>query len=158
MLSCAVTTLWRVDPFLGNARNIHAANNTRAVFSVVRAGTVAMQRTLNTFSRTRWHHITIERLYFLLWSVSSSYKGQHEVFSVWSAPCPVLGSGPIDKHYDMWHMFSVLRGPCCGYIREYGNGKSVELSAGYTYGMLVVEEELEVSMWRLSVWVEDVVT
>jgi hypothetical protein len=43
----------RVDPFLGNARNTHAANNTGAVFSVVLARTVAMQRMLNTFSSTR---------------------------------------------------------------------------------------------------------
>jgi hypothetical protein len=57
--------LWRIDPLLGNARNIHAANNTGAMFSVVRAWTVAMQRTLtlNTFSRTWWHHTQTERLF-----------------------------------------------------------------------------------------------
>jgi hypothetical protein len=45
--------LWGIDPLLGNARNTHAANNRGTVSSVVRALTVAMQPTLNTFSRTR---------------------------------------------------------------------------------------------------------
>jgi hypothetical protein len=49
--------MWRIDPLLGNARNIQPANN-RAVFSVVRAQAVAMQRTLNTFSRTRCRYTT----------------------------------------------------------------------------------------------------
>jgi hypothetical protein len=54
--------LWRIDPLLGNARNTHAANNTEAVFSVVRAGTFAMQRTLNAFSRALWRHTKIEEV------------------------------------------------------------------------------------------------
>jgi hypothetical protein len=73
-----VRILWRIDPFLGNARNTHAPNNRGAVFSMVRARTVAMQRTLNTFFLTRWRHRTIERLCFLLWSVPSVYKGQQK--------------------------------------------------------------------------------
>jgi hypothetical protein len=44
--------LWRVDLLLGNARNTHAANNRGAMFSVVRARTVAMQHTPGTFPRT----------------------------------------------------------------------------------------------------------
>jgi hypothetical protein len=34
----------------------------------------------------------------------------------------------------------------------------IELSVGYSHGKLVVEEELEVSLWRLSVWLEDLFT
>jgi hypothetical protein len=37
--------LWHIDPLLGNAHNTHAANSRGTVFSVVRARTVAMQRT-----------------------------------------------------------------------------------------------------------------
>jgi hypothetical protein len=34
----------------------------------------------------------------------------------------------------------------------------VQLSVGDIHGKLVVEEELEVSLWRLFVWLEDLVT
>jgi 3-deoxy-D-arabino-heptulosonate 7-phosphate (DAHP) synthase class II len=44
--------LWRVDPLLGNDRNTHAANNTRAVFSVVPAATVAMQHAIHAANNT----------------------------------------------------------------------------------------------------------
>jgi hypothetical protein len=40
-------TLWRIDLLLVNASNTHAANNIGAVFSVVRAATVAMQRAIH---------------------------------------------------------------------------------------------------------------
>jgi hypothetical protein len=33
-----------------------------------------------------------------------------------------------------------------------------ELSGGDKHGKLVVKEELEVSLWKLSVWLEDLVT
>jgi hypothetical protein len=32
-----------------------------------------------------------------------------------------------------------------------------QLSVGDSHGKLVVEEELEVSLWRLSVWLDDLV-
>jgi hypothetical protein len=34
----------------------------------------------------------------------------------------------------------------------------VQLLVGDSHGKFVVEEELEVSLWRLSVWLEDLVT
>jgi hypothetical protein len=68
--------LWRKDPLPGNALNTHAANNTGSVFSVARARTAAMQRMLNTFSRTRWRHKN--NLCFLLWSMPSGYRGQQK--------------------------------------------------------------------------------
>jgi hypothetical protein len=34
-----------------------------------------------------------------------------EVFSVWSAPCPVQGNGPIDTHSETWHVFSLRSDP-----------------------------------------------
>jgi hypothetical protein len=43
-------------------------------------------------------------------------------------------------------------------IEECRNGNSVQLSAGDSHGKFVVEEELEVGLWRLSVWLEDLVT
>jgi hypothetical protein len=43
-------------------------------------------------------------------------------------------------------MFSVMRGPCRDYIREQGNGSSVQLSVGDSHGKFVVEEEIEVSL------------
>jgi 3-deoxy-D-arabino-heptulosonate 7-phosphate (DAHP) synthase class II len=49
--NASLKILWQVDPLLGNARNIHAANNTGVVFSVVRARTVAMER--EQFTRAR---------------------------------------------------------------------------------------------------------
>jgi hypothetical protein len=55
--------MWRIDPLPGNIRNTQAANNTEAVFSMARARHGAMQRTLNIFSRARWHHTT-EGLFF----------------------------------------------------------------------------------------------
>jgi hypothetical protein len=33
-----------------------------------------------------------------------------------------------------------------------------QLSAGDSHGKLVVEEELEFNLWRLGVWLEDLVT
>jgi hypothetical protein len=36
-----------MDPLLGNGRNTHLANNTGAVFSVVRAATIVMQRAIH---------------------------------------------------------------------------------------------------------------
>jgi hypothetical protein len=47
MAQSAVSALWRIRPLLDNARNTHAANNTRAVFSVVRAVTIARQQTIH---------------------------------------------------------------------------------------------------------------
>jgi hypothetical protein len=41
---------------------------------------------------------------------------------------------------------------------DFDSENSVQLSVGYSHGKLVVEEELEVSLWRLSVWLEDLVT
>jgi hypothetical protein len=43
-------------------------------------------------------------------------------------------------------VFSVVGGPCCDCIREYGNGSSVQLSVAGSHGKLVIEEELEVSL------------
>jgi hypothetical protein len=43
----SISILWRIDPLLGNVRNTHAANNTGAVFSVVRAAAVAMQHAIH---------------------------------------------------------------------------------------------------------------
>jgi hypothetical protein len=51
-----------------------------------------------------------------------------------------------------------MRGPCRDYKREYENGTPVQVSVGDSHGKLVVEKELEVSLWRLSVWSEDLVT
>jgi hypothetical protein len=45
--------LWRIDPLLGNVRNTHTANNTGAVFSLVLAATVAMQRVIHAASNTK---------------------------------------------------------------------------------------------------------
>jgi hypothetical protein len=70
--------LWRVDLSLGNAHKTHAVNSRGAVFSVVRARTVAMQRTLGTLSLTRWRHTTMERLCFLLWSMPGDCKEQQK--------------------------------------------------------------------------------
>jgi hypothetical protein len=39
-----------MDPLLGIARNTHAANNTGAVFSVVRAATVVIQRAIRAIN------------------------------------------------------------------------------------------------------------
>jgi hypothetical protein len=58
----AAKVLWHTDTLLGNGRNTHATNNTRVVFSVVRARIIAMQRTLNAFSRARWRHTTTEEV------------------------------------------------------------------------------------------------
>jgi xylose isomerase len=44
--------IWRTDPLLDNARSTHAASNTAAVFSVVRAATVATQRAINAAKNT----------------------------------------------------------------------------------------------------------
>jgi hypothetical protein len=78
-------------------------------------------------------------------------------------------------------MFSVLRVQCRGnlresnceassyrnteeykeYNREFENEKwrgTTELWLGDRYGKLVVEKEILVSLWRLSVWLEDLVT
>jgi hypothetical protein len=44
--------LWRIDPLLGNVRKVHAANNTGAVFSMVRAATVAMQLLMHEANNT----------------------------------------------------------------------------------------------------------
>jgi hypothetical protein len=75
-------------------------------------------------------------------------------------------------------VFSVLRGPCRGNIRESNSEASscrsteeykeydrenenknwrstTEFSVGDGHRKLVVEEELEVSLWRLSVWLQD---
>jgi hypothetical protein len=41
-----------IYPLLGNARNTHAANNTGAVFSVIRAATVAVQRAMHTANKS----------------------------------------------------------------------------------------------------------
>jgi hypothetical protein len=49
----------RVDPLLDNARNTHAANNTGAVYSVVRAATVAWQRAIR--QRYRWTVFSVLR-------------------------------------------------------------------------------------------------
>jgi hypothetical protein len=37
-------------------------------------------------------------------------------------------------------VFSVLRGPCRDFVREYGNGSSVHLSVGDNHGKLAFEE------------------
>jgi hypothetical protein len=70
----------------------------------------------------------------------------------------------------------MLRGPCRDYIKEFERTtesreweynevqqsvqewEGKQLPVGDNHGKLVVEEELEVSLWRLSVWLEDVVT
>jgi hypothetical protein len=44
------------------------------------------------------------------------------------------------------------------YNREYKNENWVQLSAGDSQEKLVVEEELEISLWIVSVWLEDFVT
>jgi hypothetical protein len=46
-----IMILWCIDPLHGNAHNTHMANNTGAVFSVVRAWTLAMQCTLGACSQ-----------------------------------------------------------------------------------------------------------
>jgi hypothetical protein len=68
-----------------------------------------------------------------------------------------------------------MRGPCRVCIRELNSEANicrsteeykeynrvrewVQLSAGDGHGKLVVEKELEVSLRRLSVWLEDLVT
>jgi hypothetical protein len=173
-----INILWRIGPLLGNARNTHAANNTGTVFCVVRAPTVAMQRTLNTFSRTQWRHTTIERLCFCCGPcrvvVEDNRKGVFYV--VRAMPSAVQRA----NRHAFWHMTYVF---CAAwsmprlhkeaslkdrervrrmgiqrrkteYNREYENEKSVRLSVGDSYGKLVVEEELEVSLWRLSVWLQ----
>jgi hypothetical protein len=79
-LYCIV--LWCIDPLLGNARNTHPANNTGAVFSVVRARTVAMQRTLSVFSRARWRHATIHVMQAGVFYGSAPRILSHVQFSV----------------------------------------------------------------------------
>jgi hypothetical protein len=75
--------LWRIDPLLSNAGKAYAANNTEAAFSVVRVRTVAMQRTLNTFSHTRWRHTTIEKHFFCV--VCATHCGTWHVFAIGGA-------------------------------------------------------------------------
>jgi hypothetical protein len=52
--------MWHVDPLSGNVRNTHAASNIGAMFSVVRARTVAMERA--QLMRALWRHTTIEKV------------------------------------------------------------------------------------------------
>jgi hypothetical protein len=109
---------WHMGPLLYNAQNTHVTNNTGPAFSVVRARTVTMQRTLSTFPRTRWSHTTVEKLCFLLSSVPGGYKGQQR-------RCFLCGP----RHDQCWaaghqtrilicDVFSVLSGTCRKYIRE----------------------------------------
>jgi hypothetical protein len=51
-----------------------------------------------SMQRPKYAHATIEKVL-------------EEVFSVWSAPCPVLGNGPMNRHSDTWHVFSVRFDP-----------------------------------------------
>jgi hypothetical protein len=44
------------------------------------------------------------------------------------------------------------------YDREYENINWVHLSVADSHGKLVAAEELEVSLWKLIVWLEDLFT
>jgi hypothetical protein len=89
-------------------------------------------------------------------------------------------------HSDRWHLFSMVPDPSLynksllvargirglelvvqksqengnttAYIGVKQNANLVQLSVGDSHGKSVVEEELEVSRSRLSVWLEDLVT
>jgi hypothetical protein len=102
--------LWRIDTLLGNARNTHAANNTAAVFSVARLRTVAMQRTLNTYSHTRWRH-TIGCV-FCCGPCRVFKKDKRGV--MWLSLCPVLVTDQWTRSLTRDTCF--LRGPCRVYI------------------------------------------
>jgi hypothetical protein len=124
-----IIILCHVDPLLGNAHNIHMANNTRAVFSVACAWTNAMERT--QLMHVQWRHTKIEevmqagvfcrsapRLCFLLWSVLSGYKRHGRSFE------------------------SVkLKAPAC---HDETRSKGIELR-GY---WVQVSSDLKVSLWR----------
>jgi hypothetical protein len=113
--------LRRFDLLLGNARNTHAANNTGAVFSVVRPRTGVMQSALGTFSRARWRHTTEEVMQAVVFCTSEPR-----------------------------HVFSVMRGPCRNYITELNSedssGESQENGNTTTYsGVQQIVRELELS-------------
>jgi hypothetical protein len=75
------------------------------------------------------------------------------VFSVVRAET-LLGNCVVTRLYNnRVPVFSVLPGPCRDIIREIF-GKNSQLSVG----KLVVEEALEVNLWRLNVSLEDLVT
>jgi hypothetical protein len=48
-----------------------------------------------------------------------------------------------------------MRGPC-GDLQN-NTSSSVQFSVGDSHGKFVVEEALEVDLWRLNVWIEDFV-
>jgi hypothetical protein len=78
----------------------------------------------NSTQRPKYAHATIENLLeevFSMWSAPCPVLGNgsidthsdtEEVFSMWSAPCPVLGNGSIDTHSDTEEVFSMWPAPC----------------------------------------------
>jgi hypothetical protein len=87
-----------------------------------------------------------------------SHSNRRAVFSVPCGPCHdfiretvwrrVFSVGSMPRKYKRVEFWSLS----CRSTEEY------ELSVGDGHGKLVVEEELEVSLWRLSVWLKDFVT
>jgi hypothetical protein len=59
---------------------------------------------------------------------------------MWYAPCTVLGIGPMNTHSNTTYMFYALSGPCRDIQESY-------LSVRNSHGILVIEYELEVSLW-----------
>jgi hypothetical protein len=74
---------WPTDPLLGNARNTRGQQYRSSVF-YVRALTVTMQLTLNTFSRTRWRHKNREAVFSSVVRAECLYRTTEEMFSMWS--------------------------------------------------------------------------
>jgi hypothetical protein len=90
---------------------------------------------------------------------------------MWSASWPVLGSRAVNTSTIIEGVFYVWSVPKIygGQQRSFASSRSWEASQGHEavmretwgfsvgdgQGKFVVEEELEVDQWRLSVWFED---
>jgi hypothetical protein len=86
-------------------------------------------------------------------------RGQQYRNDVFCGPLGERYLGTRNAHGQQYRqtVFSALRCPCRDCVREYENGKSIQVSVEDSHGKLV-DEELEVDLWRLSVWLEDSIT